>query len=130
VDLVRPLLVGLACCVVGALIGLLLILVPFGESDIEDLPLYVLLSVPILAGTAVGGGLAARSHREPERQDPRRHLLAALSGPFVFAVFNSIGVTQELEAEWVIRLLNYVLPLAAGYVGLRLLDHRGSTNRF
>jgi hypothetical protein len=130
VDRVRPLLVGLSCCVAGALVGLLLILVPFAESDIEDLPLYLLLSAPILAGALAGGGLAARAHREPERRDPRRHLVAALSGPFVFAVFNSIGVSAELDAVWLIRLLNLALPPAAGYAGLRLLDHRGPTTRF
>jgi hypothetical protein len=129
VDWARPMIVGLACCVAGALVGLLLILVPFAESDIGDLPLYLLLSAPVLAGALVGGGLAARAHREPERRDPRRHLFAALSGPFVFAVFNSIGVSAELDAVWLFRLLNLALPLAAGYAGLRLLDHRAPTHR-
>ena len=80
-------------------------------------------SAPILLGALVGGGLAARVHREPERRDPRRHLAAALGGPAVFALFNSLGVSQELDAAWLFRLLNLVLPLGAAYAGLRLLDH-------
>jgi len=121
VDWVRPLVVGLSCCVAGAVVGLLL-LVPFAESDIEDLPLYLLISAPILLGALVGGGLAARVHREPERRDLRRHLVAALSGPAVFALFNAVLVSAELDAAWLFRLLNLVLPPAAGYAGLRLLD--------
>ena len=121
-DVVRPLLVGLSCCVAGAFVGLLL-LIPFAESDIDDAPLYLLISAPILLGALVGGGLAARVHREPERRDPRRHLVVALGGPAVFALFNSLGVSQELDAAWLFRLLNLVLPLAAAYAGLRLLDH-------
>jgi len=122
VDWARPMIVGLACCVAGAVVGLLLLL-PFAESDIDDLPLYLLISAPILLGALVGGGLAARVHREPERRDPRRHLAAALGGPAVFALFNSLGVSQELDAAWLFRLLNLVLPLGAAYAGLRLLDH-------
>lgn len=121
-DLVRPFLIGLSCCVVGAIVGLL-VLLPFSESDVNDLLLYLLVSVPILLGAFAGGGLAARAHQEPERREPRRHLLAALSGPFVFAVFNSWGVSQELDVAWLIRVLNLLLPLVAGYAGARLLDN-------
>ena len=120
-DWARPLIVGLSCCVGGAVVGLLLLL-PFRESDIEDVPFYLLISAPILVGALVGGGLAARSHREPERLDPRRHLAAALSGPALFALFNSLGVSAELDAAWLFRVLNLVLPLAAGYAGVRFLD--------
>jgi hypothetical protein len=122
VDLVRPFLVGLSCCVAGAVVGLLLLL-PFSESDIGDLLLYLLVSVPILLGAFAGGGLAARAHQEPERREPRRHLFAALSGPFVFAVSNSVGVSQDLDAAWLVRVLNLLLPLVAGYAGARRLDH-------
>jgi hypothetical protein len=129
VDLVRPFLVGLSCGVAGAIVGLLLLL-PFSESDVDDLFLYLLVSVPILLGAFAGGGLAARAHREPERREPRRHLFAALSGPFVFALFNSIGVSAELDAVWLFRLLNLVLPPAAGYAGLRFLDHPAPPTSF
>jgi len=122
VDWARPMIVGLACCVAGTVVVLLLVLA-FAESDIDDLPLFLLFSGPILVGALVGGGLAARVHREPERRDPRRHLVAALGGPAVFALFNALGVSQELDAAWLFRLLNLVLPLAAAYAGLRLLDH-------
>jgi len=122
VDLVRPFLVGLSCCVAGAVVGLLLLL-PFSESDIGDLLLYLLVSVPILLGAFAGGGLAARAHQEPERGERRRHSLAALSGPFVFAVINSVGVSEELDAAWLVRVFNLLLPLAAGYAGARRLDH-------
>jgi hypothetical protein len=122
VDLIRPFLVGLSCCVAGAIVGLLLLL-PFSESDVDDLLLYLLVSVPVLLGAFVGGGLAARAHREPERREPRRHLWATLSGPFVFAVFNSVGVSQDLDAAWLVRVFNLVLPLVAGYAGARVLDH-------
>ena len=125
-DLVRPLLVGFSCCVVAAVVSLL-ILLPLADSDIEDLPLYLLVSAPVLVGALVGAGLAARVHREPERRDPRRHLVAALSGPTFFAVINSVGVNPELDALWLVRLLNLVLPLAAGYAGVRLLDHSAPT---
>ena len=124
-DWARPIIVGLACCVAGAVVGLLLLL-PFAESDIGDLALYLVISAPILLGALVGGGLAARVHREPERRTPRRHLAAALSGPAVFALFNAVGVSQELDAAWLFRLLNLVLPPAA-YAGLRLLDHSPPT---
>jgi hypothetical protein len=122
VDGVRPLLVGFSCCVVAAVVSLL-ILLPLAGSDIEDLPLYLLASAPVLVGALVGAGLAARAHREPERRDPRRHLVAALSGPALFAVINSAGVDPELDSLWLVRLLNLALPLAAGYAGLRLLDY-------
>jgi len=122
VDGVRPLLVGFGCCLVAALVSLL-ILLPLVESDIEDLPLFILVSVPVLVGALVGAGLAARVHREPERRDPRRHLVAALSGPMLFAVINSLGVDPGLDAVWLVRLLNFVLPVVAGYIGVRLLDH-------
>jgi hypothetical protein len=122
VDLVRPFVVGLSCCVAGAVVGLLLVL-PFSDSDVEDLPLYLLVSGPIGLGAFVGGGLAARTHREPERRDPRRHFVAALNGPLVFAVFNSVGVSPDLDAVWLVRLFNLVLPIVTGYAGLRLLDH-------
>jgi hypothetical protein len=122
VDGVRPLLVGFSCCVVAAVVSLL-ILLPLAGSDIEDLPLYLLASAPVLVGALVGAGLAARVHREPERRHPRRHLVAALSGPALFAVINSAGVDPELDSLWLVRLLNLALPLAAGYAGLRLLDH-------
>ena len=102
----------------------LLVLTPLAESDIGDLPLYLLVSAPVLVGALVGGGLAARIHREPERRDPRRHLYAALSGPGIFAVLNAVGVAPELDAVWLVRLLNLALPLAAAYAGVRLLDHR------
>ena len=121
-DWARPLIVGLACCVAGAVVGLLL-LPPFAESDIDDLPLFVLVSVPVLAGALVGAGLAARVHREPERREPRRHLVVALSGPALFAVINSLGVDPRLDAVWLVRLLNLMLPVVAGYIGVRLLDH-------
>jgi hypothetical protein len=122
VDGVRPLLVGFSCCVLAALVSLL-ILLPLVDSDIEDLPLFLLVSVPVLAGALVGAGLAARVHREPERRDPRRHLVAALSGPTLFAVINALGVDPGLDAVWLVRLLNFVLPVVAGYIGIRLLDH-------
>jgi hypothetical protein len=122
-DLVRPLLVGLGCCVVAAFASLL-VLVPLADSDIGDLPLYLFVSAPVLVGALVGAGLAARAHREPERRDPRRHLVAALSGPGIFAVLNAVAVAPELDAVWLVRLLNLVLPLAAAYAGVRLLDHR------
>ena len=118
-DLIRPLLVGLGCCVIGGFVGLLVVA---PVSDIGDLQLYALISAPVLAGAAVGAGVAARLHREPERRDSRRHLVAALSGPGVFAVLNSAGVSPELDAAWLIRALNLVLPLAAGYAGARQLD--------
>ena len=120
--MVRPFLVGLSCGVVGAIVGLLLLL-PFSESDVNDLLLYLLVSVPVLLGAFAGGGLAARAHQEPERREPRRHLFAALSGPFVFAVFNAVGVSQDLDAAWLVRVFNLLLPLVAGYAGARLLDH-------
>jgi hypothetical protein len=122
-DVVRPLVLGLGCCVVAAFASLL-VLAPLADSDIDDLPRYLLISAPVLVGALVGAGLAARVHREPERRDSRRHLLAALSGPAAFAVSNSIGVAPELDAVWLVRLLNLVLPLTAGYAGVRLLDHR------
>ena len=124
-DLVRPLLVGLGCCVVAAFVSLL-VLTPLAESDIGDLPLYLLVSAPVLVGALVGGGLAARVHREAERGDPRRHLYAALSGPGIFAVLNAVGVAPELDAVWLVRLLNLVLPLGAAYAGVRLLDRRSA----
>jgi len=129
VDGVRPLLVGLSCCVVAALVSLLLLL-PLADSDIEDLLLYLLVSAPVVAGALVGAGLAARVHREPERRDPRRHLVAALSGPALFAVVNSLAVDSELDAVWLVRLLNLLLPLVAAYVGVRLLDHSAPTSAF
>jgi len=122
-DVVRPLLVGLGCCVVAAFVSLLA-LTPLADSDIDDLPLYLFASAPVLVGALVGSGLAARAHREPERRDPRRHLVAALSGPALFAGLNSVGVAPELDAVWLVRLLNLVLPLAAAYAGVRLLDRR------
>ena len=128
-DGVRPLLVGLSCCVVAALVSLLLLL-PLADSDIEDLLLYLLVSAPVVAGALVGAGLAARVHREPERRDPRRHLVAALSGPALFAVVNSLAVDSELDAVWLVRLLNLLLPLVAAYVGVRLLDHSAPTSAF
>ena len=128
-DFVRPLLFGLACCVVATFVSLL-VLTPLADSDIGDLPLYLLVSAPVLAGALIGAGLAARVHREPERLDARRHLLAALSGPGIFAVLNSVGVAPELDAVWLVRLLNLVLPLAAAYAGVRLLDHRGAPSAF
>lgn len=128
-DGVRPLLVGLSCCVVAALVSLLLLL-PLADSDIEDVPLYLLVSAPLVAGALAGAGLAARVHREPERRDPRRHLVAALSGPALFAVVNSLAVDPELDAVWLVRLLNLLLPLVAAYVGVRLLDHSASTSAF
>ena len=121
-DGVRPLLVGFSCCLVAAMVSLL-ILLPLVESDIEDLPLFVLVWVPILVGALVGAGLGARVHREPERRDPRRHLVVALSGPALFAVINSLGVDPRLDAVWLVRLLNLMLPVVAGYIGVRLLDH-------
>lgn len=128
-DGVRPLLVGLSCCVVAALVSLLLLL-PLADSDIEDVPLYLLVSAPLVAGALAGAGLAARVHREPERRDPRRHLVAALSGPALFAVVNSLAVDPRLDAVWLVRLLNLLLPLVAAYVGVRLLDHSASTSAF
>jgi hypothetical protein len=128
-DVVRPLVLGLGCCVVAAFASLL-VLAPSADSDIDDLPLYLLVSAPVLVGALVGAGLAARVHREPERRDSRRHLLAALSGPAAFAVLNSIGVAPELDAVWLVRLLNLVLPLAAAYTGVRLLDHRAASRAF
>ena len=128
-DGVRPLLVGLSCCVVAALVSLLLLL-PLADSDIEDLLLYLLVSAPVVAGALVGAGLAARVHREPERRDPRRHLVAALSGPALFAVVNSLAVDSELDAVWLVRLLNLLLSLVAAYVGVRLLDHSAPTSAF
>ncbi len=125
-DLVRPLLFGLGCCIIAAFVSLL-VLTPLADSDIGDLPLYLLVSAPVLVGPLIGAGLAARVHREPERRDPRRHLFAALSGPGIFAVLNSVGVAPELDAVWLVRLLNLVLPLAAAYAGVRLLDHRTTT---
>ena len=113
----------------GAIVGLLL-LVPFSESDVDDVLLYLLVSVPIGLGAFAGGGLAARAHKEPERREPRRHLWAALSGPFVFAVFNSVGVSQDLDAAWLVRVLNLLLPLVAGYAGARLLDHSSPPTGF
>ena len=125
-DLVRPLVFGLGCCVMAAFASLL-ILIPLADSDIDDLPLYLLVSAPVLVGALAGAGLAARVHREPERRDPLRHLVAALSGPAVFAVLNSVGVAPELDAVWLVRLLNLVLPLAAAYAGFRLFDHRAGS---
>jgi hypothetical protein len=129
VDGVRPLLVGLSCCVVAALVSLLLLL-PLADSDIEDLPLYLLVSAPVVVGALVGAGLAARVHREPERRDPRRHLVVALSGPALFAIVNSLAVDPELDSVWLVRLLNLVMPLVAAYLGVRLLDHSASTSGF
>lgn len=125
-DLVRPLLVGLGLCVIAAFVSLLL-LVPLADSDIDDLSLYLLISAPVLAGAGAGAGLAARVHRSPERRDARRHLVAALSGPGLFALMNSVGVAPEIDAVWLVRLLNLVLPLAAAYAGVRLLDHRAAS---
>ncbi|MGH2774204.1 MAG: hypothetical protein ACRDJT_02055 [Actinomycetota bacterium] len=125
----RPLLFGLGCCAISAFASLLF-LTPLADSDIEDLPLYLLISAPVLVGALIGAGLAGRVHREPERRDPRRHLVAALSGPAVFAVLNSVGVAPELDAVWLVRLLNLVLPLAAAFAGLRLLDRRAAPSGF
>jgi hypothetical protein len=121
-DLVRPALLGLGCCVLASLLSLLLL--PLVESSLADPLLYLVFSLPVLAGSLVGGGIAARSHREPQRRDRRRHLMAALAGPGLFAVLNAAGVAPELEAVWLVRTLNLILPLVAGYAGVRLLDHR------
>ena len=121
-DLVRPALLGLGCCALASLLGLLLL--PLVESSLGDPLLYLVFSLPVLAGSLVGGGVAARNHREPQRNDRRRHLLAALGGPGLFAVLNAVGVAPELDAVWLVRTLNLVLPLAAGYAGVRLLDRR------
>jgi hypothetical protein len=44
----------------------LLILLPLADSDIEDLPLYLLVSAPVLVGALVGAGLALRPGFERE----------------------------------------------------------------
>jgi hypothetical protein len=121
-DLVRPALLGLGCCALAALMSLLLL--PLVESSLTDPLLYLVFLLPLLGGSLVGGGLAARSHREPERRDRRRHLVAALSGPGLFGLLNAAGVSSELDAAWLVRVLNLALPLAAAYIGIRLIDHR------
>jgi peptidoglycan/LPS O-acetylase OafA/YrhL len=121
-DLVRPILLGLGCCALASLLSLFLL--PLVGSSLADPLLYLVFSLPILVGALLGGGLAARSHKEPQRRDRRRHLLAALAGPGVFALINAAGVAPELDAEWLVRTLNLVLPLAAGSLGMRLLDER------
>lgn len=122
-DLVRPFIVGLGCCAGVSLVGLV-VLTPLLAWEVRDPAFYLLISAPVLVGAFVGAGLAARSHREPERRDHRRHLVAALSAPGVFAVVNSVGVAGELDTVWLVRALNLLLPVAAGFAGLRLLDRR------
>ncbi|MGH2752615.1 MAG: hypothetical protein ACRDK3_17355 [Actinomycetota bacterium] len=121
-DLVRPGLVGLGLCLAGVLVAVLMApsLVARGGSD--DGAAVLFTSLPVGLGAFAGGALAARLHREPQRRDRRRHLLAALWGIVLFAVVQSVAVVPGVEGEWLARILNLCLPPAAALLGMRLLD--------
>lgn len=121
-DFVRPAAVGFGLCLAGVLLAVVIAFPLANSMGLEDGALLAVTSLPILAAAGAGGALAGRVHREPEREDARRHLLAALSGVIVFAVLQAATVRPDVDGEWIARALNLVLPPAAALLGLRLFD--------
>ena len=121
-DLVRPGAVGFGLCLAGALLAVVIAFPLASAMGFENGVLLAVTSIPVLAGAGAGGALAGRVHQEPERNDARRHLLAALCGVVVFAVLQAATVRPGVDGEWIARALNLVLPPAAALLGLRLFD--------
>lgn len=121
-DLVKPTLIGIGMTVLGLVVSTIVVWPALSRAGAPFGWQLTAAVVTVAAGATLGGGLAARAHREPHRSRPARHLLAAVVGPGLVGLLSAVAVDPGLRGAWLVRLLNLWVPLAAAYTGMRWLD--------
>lgn len=118
-DLVKPILIGIAGCAVGEILAVPAIA---AAEPIRFEPSLVILWGLIGLGAVVGGGLAAHLYdpRSGGGRSPR--LTAGLLGPVLYGLFNAVMMNPDVVTwPWQARALHVGVPLLGALLGIAVL---------